>query len=546
MGQTRVDLLHLLEDLRDAYPGALSETIVSETVANALDSGAANIAIRTEPGSARLAIIDDGAGMTRAQLRRYHDLASTSKRRGRGIGFAGVGIKLALLACDEVMTETRRGDRCHATSWHLASRHKAPWRYVELPGLVPRSSGTAVRLHLSNPLAELLDRGWLEAILRAHFAPLFEAAFDDVLAQAYPDGVRFIVDGRQLTRLDRGDVIPAGRVAFSVRLPRKRKPSAVGWLSRSDAPLPEDRRGVAVSTLGKVILRGWDWLGVAPATADRITGLVEAPALAEALTLNKADFVRTGARGAAVLAYRKAVQEAVSDQLAVWGDVAQPPPRRPRTRLIERDLEQILTDLADDFPLLGTLVERRPGGQRRIPLGGAGEVGEWSAAAALRGRAEAQQEPEPAAPEHDGAASPQGGGPSDAIPPETPAEAGATPPEAVEAELPSKGGRKRPGRYVLEIRFENRPDLPELGRLVESTVWVNEAHPAWRRISGSRAEGYHVALTTAMALAPLAAPPVALHAFITVFLERWGEAAEDGDGRERGRRKRGRARRRPG
>ena len=40
MGETRVDLQHLLEDLRDAYTGSLEETILTEVVANALDSGA--------------------------------------------------------------------------------------------------------------------------------------------------------------------------------------------------------------------------------------------------------------------------------------------------------------------------------------------------------------------------------------------------------------------------------------------------------------------------------------------------------------------------
>lgn len=117
MGQTRVDLLHLLEDLRDAYPGSLEETIVTETVANSLDSGAGTIAFTADAESATLTIVDDGGGMTRAQLRRYHDLAATSKRRGKGIGFAGVGIKLALLACEEVVTESRRGGKAHATTW---------------------------------------------------------------------------------------------------------------------------------------------------------------------------------------------------------------------------------------------------------------------------------------------------------------------------------------------------------------------------------------------------------------------------------------------
>jgi len=41
VGETRVDLLHLLEDLRDAYPASTEETILTEIVANALDSGAA-------------------------------------------------------------------------------------------------------------------------------------------------------------------------------------------------------------------------------------------------------------------------------------------------------------------------------------------------------------------------------------------------------------------------------------------------------------------------------------------------------------------------
>ena len=31
MGETRVDLLHLLEDLRDAYPGSLEETLAIKT-----------------------------------------------------------------------------------------------------------------------------------------------------------------------------------------------------------------------------------------------------------------------------------------------------------------------------------------------------------------------------------------------------------------------------------------------------------------------------------------------------------------------------------
>jgi hypothetical protein len=76
----------------------------------------------------------------------------------------------------------------------------------------------------------------------------------------------------------------------------------------------------------------------------------------------------------------------------------------------------------------------------------------------------------------------------------------------------------------LSIQFEARAGDSELARLVESTVWVNEAHPAYRRAAESRSEGYHVAVAVALALAPLAVDPAKEHAFIIAFLERWGAA----------------------
>jgi histidine kinase/DNA gyrase B/HSP90-like ATPase len=72
VGETRVELLHLLEDLRDAYPGSLEETIVSEIVANSLDSRAAMVVLTADPGGRTLCVVDDGSGMTRGELRRYH------------------------------------------------------------------------------------------------------------------------------------------------------------------------------------------------------------------------------------------------------------------------------------------------------------------------------------------------------------------------------------------------------------------------------------------------------------------------------------------
>jgi hypothetical protein len=74
------------------------------------------------------------------------------------------------------------------------------------------------------------------------------------------------------------------------------------------------------------------------------------------------------------------------------------------------------------------------------------------------------------------------------------------------------------------VQFEDRPGDPELGRLVDSTIYVNRAHPAYLRAAASRAEGYHIALFVALALAPLAVEPAGEHGFVTAFLSSWGEA----------------------
>ena len=245
VGETRVDLQHLLEDLRDAYTGELEETILTEVAANALDSGATRIELRADPAAATLTVVDDGRGMLRRELARYHDVAASTKSRGEGIGFAGVGIKLGLLIAGEVVTETRRGASHVATVWHLATRYRAPWKWIPPPGLTG-ARGTAVRLRLTNPLSPLLDAGYLEETLRRHFEPLFDPVFDDVLRRHYARAVVFVVDGQPLAR---AGAPGRERVTIPIRIGRKRLPSAIATIERRPGPLPEDRQGIAVSTV---------------------------------------------------------------------------------------------------------------------------------------------------------------------------------------------------------------------------------------------------------------------------------------------------------
>jgi hypothetical protein len=525
MGETRVDLQHLLEDLRDAYPGSIEETILTEIMANSLDSGATSIAFETDQSQRTLTATDDGSGMQRRDLARYHNIASSTKTRGEGIGFAGVGIKLGLLVCEEVLTETRRGKTHVASSWYLSSRHRAPWKWVAPINLLAER-GTAVRLTLQNALSPLLDPGFLEATLRRHFQPLLDPHFDDFLTGHYPSGVAIKVNQRQLTKQPWSAPLSA---PLEIRLLRRRKPSAIGYLIRDDLALAEERRGLAISTYGKVIRRGWDWLGMTPAAPERIGGIIEVPELAACLTLNKGDFIRAGARGATYLGFRKAIQEAVGKQLALWGDgrgaSEAAPPREVRP--LQRDLVQVLEELAQDFPLLGSLVEQHAGGQKRLPLGIRGGNGDGRAfvAASLTAATESDKE-------HAAEAISTG---TETAPNETPAGPEAAAEFATEAQnipLPARTITRRPAHYGLDIQFEDRPDLGGLGRLTESTVWVNRAHPAYRRAQASHSIGYHIALAVAMALAPLAVDAATQHEFVTAFLARWGEALDKPSARQ--------------
>ena len=111
--------------------------------------------------------------------------------------------------------------------------------------------------------------------------------------------------------------------------------------------------------------------------------------------------------------------------------------------------------------------------------------------------------------------------------------------------LPGSHAPRRRAQYGLSLQFEARPDDDELGRLVDSTIWVNDAHPAFARATRSRSVGYHLALTVALALAPLAVTPADEHRFVTRFLAEWGNVSgarsRRGARRQRPSRSRGRA-----
>ncbi|MCX7838849.1 MAG: ATP-binding protein, partial [Anaerolineae bacterium] len=327
MGETRVNLQHLLEDIRDTYPFPIEEAILSELVANSLDSGASEIRFVTSKSDKTLTAIDNGKGMSPSQLEHYHDIAATTKVRGKGIGFAGVGAKLALLVAKEVITETRASRAYTATRWRLESAQRAPWELVEPQGILENAkSGTAVTL-VFRETTPLLEANYIEMVLQTHFYPLFDEMFNEIFKSVYPQGVCFYVNHRSIAAPELG---LRGRKNFVVRASLSSNPNArgkvvgLGFIGRSDTDLPETQYGIGISAYGKVIKRGWDWLGLTPKHPMRLSGLIEVPALVEILTTNKADFLKDSGSLKRYYRYRKAIQTALAPILQELGETTSP------------------------------------------------------------------------------------------------------------------------------------------------------------------------------------------------------------------------------
>lgn len=503
MGETRVNLKHLLEDIRDGYPSPLEEAIITELVANALDAEASRIRFLVDDRIQAFKCIDNGRGMMPKEFEEYHDIAATSKVRGAGIGFAGVGAKLALLIAKSVVTETKSKQFHRATRWYLESDQRAPWSYLDnFEASVNSTSGTAVTIFVSDGQSPLLQENFIEKTIQTYFYPLVDEEFMSEMRKIYVSrSVEFFVNERRI-RSPEAQFL-AERKMFHVRLGKRGKFIGMGFLARSDKELTEENKGIAVSTHGKVIKRGWDWIGIVPKNPMHLAGIVEIPDLAEILTTNKADFLKDTTSLQKFYRYRKAVQSAMEPILQKFGEI-----RSLKTedelRPLEREIEHVLEGMLDDFPELNPLLGRRRRAEaitgvipdQGAPLAGIKAEGVDVMTGSLGGSGEGL-----------GIEVASGALPGERIEPSS---------EPTEQGQLHEGRRRRPG---LGIGLDKDPNRSELGWLSENSVYINEAHPAYQR---AKDKNYHIVASVAWVLSSQLEPGKSPHDFINRFLSLWG------------------------
>ncbi len=501
LNETRINLKHLLEDIRDSYPFPLEEIIITELVANALDSGASRIDFITEPQQKFIRCLDNGKGMKRAQLKNYHNVADTTKIRGAGIGFAGIGAKLSLLIADRVITESRGGHGSHtAAEWRLINPLRAPWKFIPFPGNIPHTRGTAITIFLNNSSPALLETSYIKQAIIKYFHPLFdEKMTSDLLRFIYRASVEFYINGER--------VIPPPEEVnekqwFRVYLGKSRKLSGLGYLIHRDKPASIP--GLAISTYGKIIKAGWEWLGITPREKEKINGVVEIPALTELLTTNKSDFLSDAAHLKKYYLYRKAIQEAVSPILKEWeGEgLGETPAPNKLIQPLNRQIDNALSALINDFPELSSLVgiKRQTLLTTKLMKETRGDQRRQAAAAKNRNGEKAEAGVQLATVNFQPTEQPESNG-----------------------EQNSFGVKriKKPGLKIILEAF-GKEASNNIGRIVEDSVYVNTDHPAWQRAKEKKLEEYHVILAVSLTLSQFLEPQHSTQEFVERFLRAWG------------------------
>ena len=105
-----IKILETLKNLLDMYEYPNEEVLVLEAVANGIDAKAKKIEINfnSDDSGHYVTFLNDGPPMNKSDFENYHTISSSTKTKGEGIGFAGVGAKIFLAAWDkaEIITIT--------------------------------------------------------------------------------------------------------------------------------------------------------------------------------------------------------------------------------------------------------------------------------------------------------------------------------------------------------------------------------------------------------------------------------------------------------
>ena len=246
-----VDRVHALKDLLDMYSRRDEDVLLCEAFANAVDVFLEDdiknpkIEITLERTNSDVGYINfhnNGTPMTRKQFDKYHVIAGSYKKKGGGIGFAGVGAKVFLASFNdgEIFTITGKDNSDFMASRMFRTENDVKFEEIKnLSEIFPNNQfehkyGTTYRVRVNlhrykyfkERLQDVIRFWWNFSLLKKQF---------DV-----------IVDGRKIGPFDPREKF---RKSFAWK---KHNIDCYCWISRNE--IPPDIRHIVYTVHGKRIM----------------------------------------------------------------------------------------------------------------------------------------------------------------------------------------------------------------------------------------------------------------------------------------------------
>jgi len=245
-----VDRVHALEDLLDMYHFRDEEVLLCEAFANAIDVFLRDkiknptIEITLDKVDSDVGYINfhnNGTPMTKKEFEKYHVIAGSYKKKGGGIGFAGVGAKVFLVSSlgGEIITITGKNNSDFFASKMFRTEEDVKYEmFDDLSKIFGNTKyvhkyGTTYRVRLNRHgynyckerLPHIIQFWWNYALLQKQF--------------------KITVDGKEIQAFN-----PKGRFKKSFTWKGK-KINCHCWISKDE--IPEERRHIVYSIYGKRI-----------------------------------------------------------------------------------------------------------------------------------------------------------------------------------------------------------------------------------------------------------------------------------------------------
>jgi len=271
------DWKKLIQDFRDQFPYDPFTALIVETFANALDAEATKIRIYVDGNTYK--ILDNGKGMTPYEFKEYHNIASLTKRRGEGIGFAGVGAKVFLDRAEYTITETTSTNFNCATHWAFYG-DSLEWEPVATLNKIVYPTGTYVEVKLRNEEdISKLNPQFVKKVLRQYY---------NVTLLGYYHVKNVTINEKEVDSWQVPESEVERKKEFEFKYGKYR---IKGFFVKSTKALPEEFQGPFIVVYGKTVMQ-W-WFRQYPLNSETFYGLILADPLIDILRTYKSDFERT-------------------------------------------------------------------------------------------------------------------------------------------------------------------------------------------------------------------------------------------------------------